>query len=149
MKQQLVESHKIRQTEISALPDSWITNTPTVKMLPPQNHFFSLCFRKIQNCLNVGQLMNCPVTLTTVKARIDGLRQTDVPWFNCGCLFHVVSYEDISLSKSAFISHFPNSRYLSLTLLLSEYHKQNFAQVISTCQNQEHTQNFTQVISTC
>jgi hypothetical protein len=31
------EIHKIRQTEIPALLDSWVINTPSLKMLCPQN----------------------------------------------------------------------------------------------------------------
>jgi hypothetical protein len=36
MKQQFVATHTIRQTEIFALLDSWVRNTPSVKMLCPQ-----------------------------------------------------------------------------------------------------------------
>jgi hypothetical protein len=36
MKQQFVITLTIRQTEIPALLDSWVTNTPSVKMLCPQ-----------------------------------------------------------------------------------------------------------------
>jgi len=36
MKQQFVIAHAIRQTEISTLLDSWVTNTPSVKILYPQ-----------------------------------------------------------------------------------------------------------------
>ena len=36
MKQQFVVTHTIRQTEIPALLDDWLTNTPCVKMLCPQ-----------------------------------------------------------------------------------------------------------------
>jgi hypothetical protein len=32
--------------EFPAIPDSWIINTVSVKMMPPQKHFFSLYFRK-------------------------------------------------------------------------------------------------------
>jgi hypothetical protein len=35
-KQQFVISHTIRQAEVPALLDSWVTNTPSVKMLCPQ-----------------------------------------------------------------------------------------------------------------
>jgi hypothetical protein len=36
MKQQFVVTYTIRQTEIPTLLDSWFTNTPSVKMLLPQ-----------------------------------------------------------------------------------------------------------------
>jgi hypothetical protein len=36
MKWQFVITHTILQTEVSALLDSWVTNTPSVKMLCPQ-----------------------------------------------------------------------------------------------------------------
>jgi hypothetical protein len=36
MKQQLVVTHTIRQTEIPPLPDTWVTNTLSVKMMCPQ-----------------------------------------------------------------------------------------------------------------
>jgi hypothetical protein len=36
MKEQFVVTHTIRQTEIPALLDSWVTNTPSIKMLCPQ-----------------------------------------------------------------------------------------------------------------
>jgi hypothetical protein len=36
MKQQVVVTHKFRQTEIPAVLDSWVTNTPSVKILCPR-----------------------------------------------------------------------------------------------------------------
>jgi len=33
----ICHSHTISQTEIPALLDSWVTNTPSAKMLCPQN----------------------------------------------------------------------------------------------------------------
>jgi len=36
MKRQSVVTHTIRRTHITALPDSWVTNTSSVKMLCPQ-----------------------------------------------------------------------------------------------------------------
>jgi hypothetical protein len=36
MEQQSIVTHAIRQRDIPALPDSWVTNTPFVKMLRPQ-----------------------------------------------------------------------------------------------------------------
>jgi hypothetical protein len=47
MKQQFVVTHTIRQTDIPALPDSWITNIHSVKMLCPQKKkSLSINFRK-------------------------------------------------------------------------------------------------------
>jgi len=39
MKGQFVVTHTIRQTGIPALLDSWVTNTPPVKILWKQNLF--------------------------------------------------------------------------------------------------------------
>ena len=36
MKQQSSVIHAIRQRDIPALPDSWVTNTRSIKMLCPQ-----------------------------------------------------------------------------------------------------------------
>ena len=36
IKHKFVTTHKIRQTGVPALLDSWVTNTPSVKMLCPQ-----------------------------------------------------------------------------------------------------------------
>jgi len=36
MKEQVVVTHTIHQTEISALLESWVKNTTSVKMLCPQ-----------------------------------------------------------------------------------------------------------------
>jgi len=41
MKQKFVITYAIRQTEILALLDSWVTNTPSVKMLCPQKKIAS------------------------------------------------------------------------------------------------------------
>jgi len=46
MKQQFVVTYTIRQTQISELLDSWVTNTPYVKMLCPQYNYLSLYFPK-------------------------------------------------------------------------------------------------------
>ena len=58
MKQKFVATLALRQTEIPALLDSWVTNTPFVKIPRPQKNFFSLIvyFRKTNICLNVGLL---------------------------------------------------------------------------------------------
>jgi len=40
MKQQFVITHTMHQTELPALLDSWVTNTPSVKMLYPQKKIY-------------------------------------------------------------------------------------------------------------
>ena len=62
MKEQIVVTHTIRQTEIPALLDSWVTNTPSVKIYPQRN-CFCLYFRKNITCLIVGFLRICHVFL--------------------------------------------------------------------------------------
>ena len=50
MKRQFFVSHTIRQTEISALLDRWVTNTPSVKMVYPQKkNAFPYIFVKTQH----------------------------------------------------------------------------------------------------
>jgi hypothetical protein len=79
MKPQFVVTHTIRQTEIPTLLDSWITNTPSVNILCPQQNILSLYFRKNITCLNVGLLRFCQVFfLSPVKFCIGGLRQISV-----------------------------------------------------------------------
>ena len=56
MKRQFVVTHTIRQTEIPTLLDSWVTNTPSVKILCRQKNFLSLYFRKNITCLIIGLL---------------------------------------------------------------------------------------------
>jgi hypothetical protein len=49
MKQQSVVTHTIRKTDISPLPDNWVANTPSVKMLCPQKEeLLLLIFSKKQ-----------------------------------------------------------------------------------------------------
>jgi hypothetical protein len=61
VKQQFVAIHTIRQNEIPALPDSWVTNTSSAKILYPQNNSFYLYFHKNITCLSVGLLKTCQV----------------------------------------------------------------------------------------
>jgi len=46
MKQQIVVTHTIHQTEISALLDSWVTNTSSVKMYFPSKIFVLMFLEK-------------------------------------------------------------------------------------------------------
>ena len=66
MKRQFVVTHTILQTEISALLDSWVTNTP-VKMLCPQKNLLSFHFHKNGTCLSVGLLMIAQVFSVSCK----------------------------------------------------------------------------------
>jgi len=51
MKRQLVVTHTVRETEISAFIDSWVTNTPSVKMLcRHKKNCLTLHLRKNINC---------------------------------------------------------------------------------------------------
>ena len=64
-----VVHNTIRQTEISALADSWATKASSVKILCKQTVFFSLHFRNNITCFSVGLLMICQafsVSCTTV-----------------------------------------------------------------------------------
>ena len=78
MKQQCVVTHTVRQTDIPALLDSTVTNTPSVTKLWPQTNSFHLHFRKNITHLRVGVLRICPVILSAVKLCSGGLRQTAV-----------------------------------------------------------------------
>jgi hypothetical protein len=69
MKWQFIVMHTVRQIQISALLDSWITNTPSVEMLCPQKNCLSLHFRKNVTSLSVGLLtigQAFPLSCTTV-----------------------------------------------------------------------------------
>jgi len=67
MKQQFFMTHKIRQTDISALLDSCITNAHSVKMLCPQNNFVLLYIRKNTKFLREGILRIGEGLLSPVK----------------------------------------------------------------------------------
>ena len=55
VKLQCVTTHTVRHTEIPALLDGWVTNTP-VKNVFTQTNCFSLYFLKNISCLRVGLL---------------------------------------------------------------------------------------------
>jgi len=50
MKQQFAVTHTVCQTKISALVDSCVTNTSSLKMLCPEKYWFLLYLRKIITC---------------------------------------------------------------------------------------------------
>jgi hypothetical protein len=52
----------------SGILHSWTTNTPSVKILCPQKHCFSLYFRKNVTCLNVVLLMIISIFFISCKA---------------------------------------------------------------------------------
>ena len=56
MKRHFVVTRTIPQTEIPTLPDIWVTNTTSVKILCPQKNCLSLHYRKNITCLSVGLL---------------------------------------------------------------------------------------------
>jgi len=56
MKRHFVVTRTNHQTEIPALPDSWVTNTTSVKILCPQKNCLSLGYRKNITCPSVGLL---------------------------------------------------------------------------------------------
>jgi hypothetical protein len=56
IKRRFVVTHTVRQTDIPALLDSCVTNTPSVKMLCSQTNCLSLHIRKDTMCLSVGLL---------------------------------------------------------------------------------------------
>ena len=56
MERQFVVAHTIRRTEIPALLDSWVTNTPSLKMLCPQKKKISLYVRQNVIFLSDGLL---------------------------------------------------------------------------------------------
>jgi len=84
MKQQFVVIHTIRQKEIPALPDTWVTNTSSAKMLYPQKNSFYLYFRKNITYLSVGLLWTCLVCFCLLyNLCTGGLWQTAVSCAQC------------------------------------------------------------------
>jgi hypothetical protein len=90
LKQQFVVTHTIHQSEIPALLDRWVTNTPSVKMLCPQKNCFSIYFCKNISCLNVVQLIILQVSSVSCKI---------VYWWvtkNCCCMsFMTIQNESV------------------------------------------------------
>jgi hypothetical protein len=75
IKQQFVITHTKHQTGLPALLESWVTNTPSVKMLYPQKKN-SPHFCKNVTCLYVGVLSNCQVFfLSPVKLSVMGYKK--------------------------------------------------------------------------
>jgi len=60
MQQQLVVTHTIRQTEIPALLDSWVTNASSVKVLCPQQ---IACPYIFVNYTNYTKVLVCLVSV--------------------------------------------------------------------------------------
>jgi hypothetical protein len=74
MKQQFVTTHSIRQTEIPALLDNWVTNTLSAKTLCPQKDYLSLYFWSTEDQL---------IFFVSCKTVYGGLQQTAVSWAIC------------------------------------------------------------------
>jgi len=89
MKWQFIVTHTIRQTQIPALPDSWAANTPSVKMLCPQNNCLFSYFVSV-GLLTIGQVF----FLSHAKLCIGGLRKTDfsIAIFQTACSRSFISY---------------------------------------------------------
>ena len=91
VKQQFVVIHTIRQNEIPALPDSWVTNSSSAEMLYPQKNSFYLYFRKNITRLSVDLLRICQVFLSPV--------QFVYRWVTTNCCFmcatHVLSLTNL------------------------------------------------------
>ena len=61
--QPFVVIHTIRQNEIPALPDSWVTNISCAEMLYPQKNSFYLYFRTNTTCLSRSLVLSQMVSL--------------------------------------------------------------------------------------
>jgi hypothetical protein len=91
MKQQFVVAHRIHEKEIPTLIDSWVTNTPSVKMLYPQKNCFSLHFHKDITCLHDRLLWICQVFSVSCKT---------VYWriiTNCHFMSNILAYKNVGL----------------------------------------------------
>ena len=69
----VVVTHTDRQSDIPALPDGWVTNTPSVKTLCPQQNYMFFCFSR--NMLKLWSVEDGQVFLSAGKLYIGGLRQ--------------------------------------------------------------------------
>jgi hypothetical protein len=67
MKQQFVITHTNHHTETAALLDSWVTNTPSIKMSCLQKNCFFLYFHKNITCVIAGQIMSYQVSYVSYK----------------------------------------------------------------------------------
>jgi hypothetical protein len=82
-----VVTHISRPIEVPALLDSWVTDTPSVRMLFPQTNSLSYYFRKNITCLSggllrIGQVFT--VSCKTVYQRVttNSRCTTDIYFFN-------------------------------------------------------------------
>jgi hypothetical protein len=73
MQQQLVVTHTIRQTEIPALLDSWVTNAPSVKMFCPQQIACPYFHKVYIIYKGVGPFIISQVFMSPIKLYIGGL----------------------------------------------------------------------------
>lgn len=79
MKQQSVVTSTIRHTEVPALLEIYVTNTPSAEMLHPQNIASPYIFLKNLACLSDDLLMICQVFAVTCKIVY--------PWVPTHCCF--------------------------------------------------------------
>jgi hypothetical protein len=77
MEHQFVVTHTVHQTEIPALLDSWVRNTPSVKMLRPQKIACPYISVKTQHA-EAFVCGGCQVFPSPVTPCISGLQQTAV-----------------------------------------------------------------------
>ena len=70
MKWQFVVTHTVCQIEIPTLPDSGVTNTPSVKMLCPQTSFLSVCFHMNTLTYLLIYILNLHTYLLTPWSRV-------------------------------------------------------------------------------
>ena len=76
MKQQFVVTHTVRQTEILALLDSRVTNTPSDKIA----YLYSFVRT---TCLRVHLLRACPIFFLSLQLITGVLRKLPVSWAIC------------------------------------------------------------------
>jgi hypothetical protein len=73
MKQQLVITRAIHQTDISSLLDSWVTNTSFIKCCHHKTNCSSICCHKNITCLSGGLLRVCQVFFCLCKIMYQGV----------------------------------------------------------------------------
>jgi len=75
----LIIYEPICRWDIPAFLESWVTNTPSVKMSCPKRNCLYLYFRKNMTCLSVDLLMTCKVFSVSCK--------TAYRWIMTNCCF--------------------------------------------------------------
>jgi hypothetical protein len=104
MKQQFVVAHTMRQAELPALPDSWVTNKTSVKMLRPQNPAYphTLTKRNMLKCWSIQDLSSS--LLSPVKLCISGLQVGRGTWHpGCAHCFGAVRHGGGQLPQTSYM----------------------------------------------